>query len=63
VQPPHFARPGDAPASRVVSPAIRRQEEIYALADSGLTSATIAGRIGSPVGEIDLVLGLRPSRK
>ncbi|HUY33929.1 MAG TPA: hypothetical protein VMV69_14375 [Pirellulales bacterium] len=76
--PGHFARPADAgshgpsgakaslradaPAVRAMAPAARRHEEIYALADSGLTSAAIAARIGSPVGEIELILGLRHTR-
>lgn len=39
--------------------ASRRHAEIYSLADEGLTSAAIASRIGSPIGEIELILGLR----
>jgi hypothetical protein len=34
-------------------------EEVYGLADGGLGSAEIARRLGMPVGEIELVLGLR----
>lgn len=41
------------------SPTSRRYAEIYALADSGLASAAIATRVGSPIGEIELILGLR----
>ncbi|HVC92788.1 MAG TPA: hypothetical protein VND64_03810 [Pirellulales bacterium] len=52
----------DAPVHHTASPAARRHEEIYALADSGLASAAIATRIGSPVGEIELILGLRQTR-
>ncbi|MHC4178596.1 MAG: DUF6115 domain-containing protein [Planctomycetota bacterium] len=37
----------------------RRQEEIYTLADYGLDAAEIARRVGSPVGEVELILGLR----
>ena len=37
----------------------RRQEEIYTLADYGHDAAEIARRIGSPVGEVELILGLR----
>jgi hypothetical protein len=37
----------------------RRQEEIYTLADYGLDAAEIARRVGSPVGEVQLILGLR----
>lgn len=54
------AEPAEAArSSRPVSSAARRHAEIYALADSGLASAAIAARIGSPIGEIDLILGLR----
>lgn len=41
------------------SPAARRHAEIYSLADSGLSSAAIANRLGSPIGEVELILGLR----
>ena len=46
------------------SPALgaRPYEEIYALADAGSSSAEIANRLGSPVGEIELILGLRRQR-
>ena len=37
----------------------RRREEIYRLADYGLAVAEIARRVGSPVGEVELILGLR----
>jgi hypothetical protein len=37
----------------------RRREEIYTLADDGLDTAEIARRVGSPVGEVELILGLR----
>ena len=37
----------------------RRREEIYTLADNGLDAAEIARRVGSPVGEVELILGLR----
>jgi hypothetical protein len=39
----------------------QRQEDIFALSDAGHTSATIAQRVGSPVGEVELILSLRPS--
>jgi hypothetical protein len=39
-----------------------RHAEIYALADAGLTSAAIAGKTGNHLGEVELILGLRPSR-
>jgi cell division septation protein DedD len=37
----------------------RRREEIYSLADYGLDAAEIARRVGSPVGEVELILSLR----
>jgi hypothetical protein len=40
----------------------RRQEEIYALADYGHDAAEIARRTGSPVGEVELILGLREKK-
>lgn len=46
------------------SPALaaRPYEEIYALADAGCSNSEIAGRLNSPVGEIELILGLRGQR-
>lgn len=41
--------------------AVRRQSEIYALADQGLATAAIATRVGCPIGEVELILGLRGS--
>jgi hypothetical protein len=37
----------------------RRFDEVYALADAGHAPAVIANRVGSPVGEIELILSLR----
>ncbi|HUT11336.1 MAG TPA: hypothetical protein VMY42_12625 [Thermoguttaceae bacterium] len=37
----------------------RRREEIHMLADYGFDSAEIARRVGSPIGEVELILGLR----
>jgi hypothetical protein len=37
----------------------RRFDEVYALADAGHAPAVIASRVGSPVGEIELILSLR----
>jgi len=39
-----------------------RYQEIYLLADYGYPSAEIAHRLGSPVGEIELILSLRSKR-
>jgi len=49
----------DIAGARAGSSASRRHAEIYSLADQGLTSAAIANRVGSPIGEIELILGLR----
>jgi hypothetical protein len=49
----------DAAGAKAGSSASRRHAEIYSLADAGLTSAAIASRVGSPIGEIELILGLR----
>jgi len=45
---PHFA---DSPA---------RHAAVYAMADAGHHAATIANRLGTPIGEIELILSLRP---
>lgn len=39
-----------------------RYEEIYLLADYGFDATEIARRVGSPVGEVELILGLRDKR-
>jgi hypothetical protein len=39
----------------------RRRGEIYRLADYGFSAAEIARRVGSPVGEVELILSLRDS--
>jgi hypothetical protein len=49
-------RPAKAPG------ASQRSEEIYALADAGRDSAEIARQLNSPVGEVELILGLRERR-
>ena len=41
------------------APKERRFDEVYALADAGHAPAAIASRVGSPVGEIELILSLR----
>jgi hypothetical protein len=49
-------RPAERPSRQ------RRHEEIYTLADYGYDAAEIARRVGTPVGEIELILGLRENR-
>jgi hypothetical protein len=41
----------------------QRFERIYALADAGLSPAKIASQIGSQLGEVELILGLRGERR
>jgi hypothetical protein len=41
------------------SSAQAKKEEIYTLADYGMTSAEIASRVGHPIGEVELILSLR----
>ena len=40
----------------------RRREEVYRLADYGFAAPEIARRVGSPVGEVELILSLRDSK-
>lgn len=71
---PIAAQPGFAPApvyaAAVVEPKPRapvaaelttgdRYQNVYQLADQGLSSAQIAKQLGQPKGEIELILGLR----
>ena len=37
----------------------RRFADVWALADSGASAATIADRTGYPIGQVELILGLR----
>ena len=46
-------------APRAAASRPRRQEEIYTLADYGYEPAEIARRVGTPVGEVELILSLR----
>ena len=39
-----------------------RQNEIYALSDSGLSDTAISQRLGMPIGEVELILSLREKR-
>ncbi|MGA2060395.1 MAG: hypothetical protein ABSG67_07940 [Thermoguttaceae bacterium] len=51
-------RPAPAPAASGVSTQHHKQE-IYALADYGLSDSAIAQRLGMPIGEVELILSLR----
>jgi len=56
-------RAAGSPGQASPRPSARaRQEEIYTLADYGLEAAEIARRTGSPVGEVELILGLREKK-
>ena len=56
----HAPRPDHAPADADRAAArARRQEEIYTLADYGYDLIEIARRVGSPIGEVELILSLR----
>ena len=56
----------DAPAGPTddarTPPADARHAEVYRLADDGLSAFEISGRVGRPIGEVELILALRPSR-
>ena len=61
VIPPSAARetPAGVPSS---APRPRNNDEIYTLADYGYEPAEIARRSGTPIGEVELILSLRPER-
>jgi hypothetical protein len=62
-EPRHAAGPGVAEQEPRPQPApADRYDEIYLLADYGFDTAEIARRVGSPVGEVELILGLREKR-
>jgi hypothetical protein len=44
------------------SSAQAKKEEIYTLADYGMVAADIASRVGHPIGEVELILGLREKK-
>lgn len=52
----------DQPPSPDRPPPEVRYQEIYALADRGFDAAEISRRLGQPVGEVELILGLRGTR-
>ncbi len=51
--------PGEPDLAAGSPPARPPHEQIYALADGGLDPAQIARRLDTPVGEVELILGLR----
>ena len=58
--------PHDSPTSTDSAsekqPADRRYEQIYTLADYGFDTVEVAQKVDMPVGEVELILGLRPKR-
>ena len=60
--PPHGRSHGEEEFSAPRPSRQRRHEEIYTLADYGYDAAEIAQRVGTPVGEIELILSLRDKR-
>ena len=46
-----------------VAPRAHRHEEVYTLADYGYAPAEIARRLGTPIGEVELILSLRGQEK
>ena len=68
-QPGRFAEydAPPSPASSTAAAGNREQrsshEEIYSLSDYGYPSLEIARRVGRPVGEVELILGLRAQRE
>jgi hypothetical protein len=53
---PELSAPGEEPPAYDRA---RRHAEVYRLADYGLAASEIARRVGSPVGEVELILSLR----
>ena len=49
----------DHAAASPTAPRAGRREEVYALADYGYDAVEIARRVGSPIGEVELILSLR----
>jgi hypothetical protein len=54
-------RPAPAPPASRVSTQNHKQE-IYALADYGLSDSAVAQRLGLPIGEVELILSLRSKK-
>ena len=54
--------PATSPQPGAPSGYQERYEEIYLLSDYGYPAEEIAHRVGSPVGEVELILGLRKKR-
>ncbi len=50
-----------AAARRAAVALVGRADSVYRLADRGLSSAAIAAELGEPLGEVELILSLRPA--
>jgi len=63
IKPIRHAAPSARPARNTAEPlkiaGNPRFERVYALADAGMSPASIANQIGSQVGEVELILSLR----
>jgi hypothetical protein len=65
------SRPGETPAVINIEPSSQsspappseRFAEIYQMADRGMTPTEISQRVDQPIGEVQLILGLRKRRK
>jgi hypothetical protein len=56
---PHLAAPAHAPEGSAAADLDRRFGAIWALADSGASADEIARSTGQPIGQVELILGLR----
>ncbi len=60
---PHYVpSPSDVESATRLPGSPTGQAEIYALADEGRSSADIAQQVGTPLGEVELILSLRGAR-
>lgn len=55
--------PPTAPSAEVVAEMARRFGGIWDLADSGASPLAIARATGQPIGQVELILGLRTPRR
>jgi hypothetical protein len=60
---PHDWTADRAGAARATAELVSRTERVYRLADQGLTSSAIAAELGEPLGEVELILSVRPSEQ
>jgi hypothetical protein len=60
---PRVAILDEANPNHGAAPPSQRFAEIYQMADRGMTPAEISQRVDQPIGEVQLILGLRQRRK